>query len=81
MDIYIYISICVCVCVCACVSVCVSVFLLESPSGALNENTNGSSQISASRSGWWCEVEKCGFLRASQKWSWIGLPKVISPGG
>ena len=42
-------------------------FLMESPSGALNENTNGSSQLSVGRAGRWCEVEKCGFLVPSQK--------------
>ena len=40
---------------------------MESPSGALNENTNGSSQLSAGRAGRWREVEKCGFLVPSLK--------------
>ena len=44
-------------------------FLMESPSGALNENTNGSSQLSPGGAGRWCEVEKCGFFVPAQKWT------------
>ena len=41
---------------------------MVSPSGALNENANESSQLSAGGAGRWCEVEKCGFIHAVQNW-------------
>ena len=42
-------------------------FLMESPSGALNGNANGRSQLSAGGAGQWREVEKCGFRVPSPK--------------
>ena len=46
---------------------------MESPSGALNENTNGSSQLSAGGAGRWCEAEKCGFHVTSPKMGVLDL--------
>ena len=48
-------------------------FLMESPSGALNENTNGGSQLSAGGAGRWREVEKCGFRVTSPKMAFLDL--------
>ena len=48
-------------------------FLMESPSGVLNGNANGGSQLSAGGAGRWREVEKCGFHVTSPKMDFLDL--------
>ena len=46
---------------------------MQSPGGAVNESTTGSSQLSAGGAGQWHEVEKCGFHVTSPKMAVLAL--------